>query len=81
LRNDYTRVSRRCRETGEPVFITVNGEGDLAVMSIEAYEKREFILEIREKLLEAQMQKASGVPLIDLDDAMRELEELVREEP
>ncbi len=74
LRNDYSKISRHCHDTGEPVYVTVNGEGDLAVMSIEAFEKRERLLEIREKLLEAQIQIASGVPLLDFDEAMQELE-------
>ncbi len=74
LRNDYTKISRHCRETGEPVYVTVNGEGDLAVMNIDAFEKRERMLEIREKLLEAQIQIASGVPLLDFDEVMQEVE-------
>lgn len=74
LRNDYHKISKYCRESGETVFVTVNGEGDLAVMSIEAYERREQILVVREKLLEARMQKASGVPLLDFETAMSELE-------
>ncbi|MEA5023998.1 hypothetical protein SDC9_15248 [bioreactor metagenome] len=76
LRNDYSKISKLCHETGEPVYVTVNGEGDLAVMSIEAFEKRERTLEIREKLLEAQIQKASGVPALNFDKAMDELEAL-----
>ncbi|CDX03416.1 prevent-host-death family protein [Desulfitobacterium sp. LBE] len=78
LRNDYSKISKLCHETGEPVYVTVNGEGDLAVMSIEAFEKRERTLEIREKLLEAQIQKASGVPALNFDKAMDELEALAR---
>lgn len=38
LRNDYNGISNLCHTYGEPVFITKNGKGDLAVMSIEAYE-------------------------------------------
>ncbi|KJR45284.1 hypothetical protein UF75_4316 [Desulfosporosinus sp. I2] len=45
-------------------------------MSIEAFEKRERALEIREKLLEAQLQKANGVPMLDFDAAMSELKAL-----
>ena len=76
LRNDYSKISKYCHETGEAVYVTVNGEGDLTVMSIEAFEKRERALEIREKLLEAQLQKANGVPMLDFDEAMSELKEL-----
>ena len=39
LRNNYNEISSFCHEYDEPVFITKNGKGDLAVMSIEAYEQ------------------------------------------
>jgi PHD/YefM family antitoxin component YafN of YafNO toxin-antitoxin module len=38
LRNNYNEISTFCHESREPVFITKNGQGDLAVMSIETYE-------------------------------------------
>jgi len=39
LRNSYNAISTFCHESREPVFITRNGQGDLAVMSIELYEE------------------------------------------
>lgn len=39
LRNNYNEISNFCHQYKEPVFITKNGKGDLAVMSIEAYEQ------------------------------------------
>ena len=38
LRNSYSEISDFCHRYKEPVFITKNGKGDLAVMSMEAYE-------------------------------------------
>ena len=38
LRNGYNDISNFCHTYHEPVFITKNGKGDLAVMSIETYE-------------------------------------------
>jgi PHD/YefM family antitoxin component YafN of YafNO toxin-antitoxin module len=38
LRNSYSDISEFCHKYREPVFITRNGEGDLAVMSLETYE-------------------------------------------
>jgi prevent-host-death family protein len=38
LKNNYNEISELCHEYLEPVFITKNGTGDLAVMSIETYE-------------------------------------------
>ena len=39
LRNNYSAISTFCHGNKEPVLITRNGEGDLAVMSIEVYEE------------------------------------------
>ena len=39
LRNSYNEISSFCHTYDEPVFITKNGKGDLAVMSIETYEQ------------------------------------------
>ena len=38
LRNNYNEISEHCHKYPEPVFITKNGKGDLAVMSIETFE-------------------------------------------
>jgi prevent-host-death family protein len=39
LRNNYNEISDFCHKYNEPIYITKNGHGDLAVMSIEVYEK------------------------------------------
>ena len=39
LRNNYNEISTFCHETKEPVFITKNGRGDLAIMSIDLFNK------------------------------------------
>lgn len=39
LRNKYNEISEFCHKYPEPVYITKNGEGDLAVMSIETFER------------------------------------------
>lgn len=39
LRNNYNEISNFCHQYSEPVFITKNGKGDLAVLSVEAYEQ------------------------------------------
>ena len=38
LRKNYAEISEYCHTTNEPVFITRNGQGDLAVMSIAQYD-------------------------------------------
>lgn len=39
LRNNYNEISQFCHKYSEPIYITKNGQGDLAVMSIETYER------------------------------------------
>ena len=57
LRNDYTSISNLAKETKEPVYITKNGEGDLVLMDIDAIEKREQVLELRAKVLQAEQER------------------------
>jgi len=39
LRNSYNEISNFCNQQQEPIFITKNGQGDLAVMSIDMYDR------------------------------------------
>ena len=39
LRNSYNDISDFCHKYHEPIYLTKNGQGDLAVMSIEAFER------------------------------------------
>lgn len=50
LRNNYNEISTFCHNYTEPVFITKNGKGDLAVMSIETYELLTSKFELYEQL-------------------------------
>ena len=60
LRNDYSEISSLAHETGEPVYITKNGEGDLVVMSIDAFEDMRRQLDQRAQVLEAEARRLSG---------------------
>ena len=60
LRNDYQTISNLVKETPEPIYITKNGEGDMVVLSIEAYERREEMLRLRERLLYSEEERLSG---------------------
>lgn len=64
LRNT-NEISELCHKKQEPIFITKNGYGDLVVMSIETYERQMALLDVYQKLAEAEKQIADGVPLLD----------------
>ena len=53
IRLKYNDVVDRCRESGEPVFLTKNGQGELVVMDIASFEKREQELRAQQLVLEA----------------------------
>ena len=56
LRNHFADISRTVQESSEPVFLTKNGYGNMVVMSMEAYEEKQFESEIYLKLKEAELE-------------------------
>lgn len=51
IRQNYNEIAELCRKTQSPVYLTKNGEGDLVVMDIESFTRREKKLQLRENLL------------------------------
>lgn len=75
LRNDYTTISNMAKETQEPIYITKNGEGDLVLMNIDAFEKREQMLKLRAKVLQAEQERLDGTETISISEARKRLKE------
>ena len=73
LRNNYNEISTFCHDYAEPVFITKNGKGDLAVMSIETYEALTARFDLYAKLQEGLDDVAAGRTR-PLDEFMQELQ-------
>ncbi len=79
LRNDYAAISALAKETKEPIYITKNGEGDLVLMSIDAFEKREQMLQLRARVLQAEQERIDGQPTISVSEARKRLRERASE--
>ena len=79
MRNDYAGISNLAKDTNEPIYITKNGDGDLVVMNIEAFEKREQILKLRERVLKAEQERIEGQPTMSVAEARRRLREQANE--
>ena len=79
LRNDYSTISNLARETKEPIYITKNREGDIVLMSIEAFEKREQMLQLRAKVLQAEQERINGAETLSVADARKRLRERTSE--
>ena len=41
IRQNYNEIAELCRKSMAPVYLTKNGEGDLVVMDIESFSRRE----------------------------------------
>ena len=50
IRNNYQEISKQCKETGQPVYITVNGKGDTAIIDIAVLDELFARLALYEKL-------------------------------
>ena len=79
LRNDYGMISDLAHKEAEPIYITKNGEGDLVVMSVEAFEEREELLKLKAKLEAAELARLSGAPAYTLEESRKRLEAIYQD--
>lgn len=71
---DTSSISALCKETKEPIYITKNGYGDMVIMSMDAYERRMALLDVYEKLEEAEDDCEKG-RTIDASTSLKRLRE------
>ena len=67
IRQNYNEIAELCRKTAEPVYLTKNGEGDLAVMDIESFNRQKKMLKLREELLAVEEDRVNGSKGYTLD--------------
>ncbi len=80
LRNDYPSISKLAHEKQEPIYITKNGEGDLVVMSIEAFERHEELVRLKAAVEVAEKEYMSGAPTYTLEEIDKMMEDILSEE-
>ncbi len=68
IRQNYNEISELCKKTQEPVYLTKNGEGDLVVMDITTFAKREKMLKLREELLFVEERRLMGEQGYSIDE-------------
>ena len=79
IRQYYNEIADLCRKTAEPIFLTKNGEGDLVVMDIETYNRREKMIQLREELLSIEEDRIAGRSGCSLDELDAYLDEVIAE--
>ena len=72
LRNKTPEIEEICIKEQKPVFITKNGNGHLVVMSQKLYEEQQALMELYDKLDEAEEQSRAG-KTIPFHEVMAEL--------
>ena len=77
LRNKYNEISKKCKKTNEPIYLTKNGEGDLVLMSIEAYEKKERFLKLKEELLDIEFKRLNGAKDYSLNEVEEDIKKIL----
>lgn len=76
LRNDYGAISDLAHKEAEPIYITKNGEGDVVVMSVEAFERREELFRLKANLAAADRLRMAGHEGVSLEESRARLEKL-----
>jgi len=79
IRQNYNEIADLCRTTQEPVYLTKNGEGDIVVMDIESFTRREKMLRLREELLAVEEDRIAGRVGVTPDVLEIYLEDIVSE--
>jgi prevent-host-death family protein len=79
LRNRANEIAELCHSEDQPVFITKKGKGDLVVMSQAHYERLLSLLELYQKLSEAEALDATGEEGITHHEMMKRLREKIHE--
>ncbi len=79
IRKNYNEISELCKQSGQPVYLTKNGEGDLVVMDIEAFARRESMLRLRENLIAAEEDRLSGKKGYSVDEMSKMMKDAVKE--
>ena len=77
LRNRTNEISEICHNSDQPIFITKNGQGDLVVMSQAHYERLHNLLELYQKLGEAEALSAAGQKGITHREMMNRLRQKI----
>ncbi|RJR20832.1 MAG: type II toxin-antitoxin system Phd/YefM family antitoxin [Desulfobacteraceae bacterium] len=79
IRKNYNEISTLCKTTGEPVYLTKNGEGDLVVMDIATFSRRESMLRLREQLVAVEEDRLAGKNGFSIDETDEMMKKAIKE--
>jgi prevent-host-death family protein len=56
MRNKFSEIAKLVEESDEPIYLTKNGYGKMVLMDADAFERMNFVKDIENKLLEAELE-------------------------
>ena len=77
LLNNFNEILEFCRNYREPIFLTHNGKGELAVMSIDAYEELVGKIELYHAL-QMGLDQINNGEVIEEEEMMEALNNYIR---
>ena len=80
IRLRYNDVVEKCKESGQPIYLTKNGQGELVVMDIASFEKREQELQAQQLVLEAFAARLAGEKDYTLEESKNLINKLIEGE-
>ncbi len=80
IRTNYNAVIEECRQTGEPVYLTKNGQGEAVVMDIASFERREQQLRAQQMVLEAYIDNLAGAKSYSTEEVRTMMNKIIKGE-
>ena len=77
IRLKYNEVVDKCKQSGEPIYLTKNGQGELVVMDIASFEKREQELRAQQLVLESLAARLAGEKDYSLEESKKLINNLM----
>jgi len=79
IRKNYNEISKLCRQSKAPVYLTKNGEGDLVVMDLETFTRRESMLQLREQLVRSEEDRRAGNSGYSIEETVNMMRHVIKE--
>lgn len=79
LRNEYDKIVQLSKSRQEPIFLTRDGEGEMVILPLELWEKREAELNLLSNLLKREQNRIAGAKTFSMDEIEKFSEEMIRE--
>lgn len=75
----YDEIVKKCRKSGEPIYLTNNNQIELVVMDIASFEKREQELMVQQLVLESYAARLAGAKDYTQEESMAIIDKLIED--